>query len=102
MKSFNVIWQDFNTQTFEPYDIMPYLIEQYQKSEEKPKTFDEFKKFIEKESQYMYWSRCEYEIIVAGWPNTDTKEKWDIYKQIMMNINIITDILIWNLQLENQ
>ena len=104
MTSFNVIWQDFNTQKFESYDIMPYLISTYNnlKEKDRPTTFDEYKSFIKKESMYMWWSRCEYEIILCGWPNSDTKEKWDIYQQIMMNIDIITRLLIENIQNKNE
>lgn len=96
MKSFNVIWQDFNARKFEAYDVMPYFIDEYNKAKEKPKTFDEFKEFIKRKSQYMYWTRCQYEVIICGWPNFDTQEKWDIHKQLMMNIDIITDILMKN------
>lgn len=96
MKSFNVIWQDFNRQRFEAYDVMPYFVDEYHKVNNKPKTFDEFKEFVKNESMYMFWGRCQYEIIICGWPNEDTQEKWDIHKQIMMNINIVTNILMEN------
>lgn len=96
MKPFYVIWQNFNAQKFEPYDIMKYLVRQYTEAKKKPKTFEEFKVFIKKEALHMYWGRCEYEIILAGWPNQDTQEKWDIYQQIMMNIDVITEILMEN------
>lgn len=96
MKSFNVIWQDFNKRIFEPYDVMPYFVREYQESKKKPETFDEFKEFVKRKSQYMYWSRCEYEIIICGWPNTDTHQKWDIHKQIMMNLDLVTEILMIN------
>lgn len=54
MASFNVIWQDFNAQKFESYDIMPYLIRTYNnlKEKDKPTTFDEYKSFIKK-NQYI-------------------------------------------------
>lgn len=97
MKSFNVIWQDFNARKFEAYDVMPYFIKEYKESEKKPVTFDEFKEFVKDRAMYRYWSRCEYEIVICGWPNTDTQEKWDIYQQIMMNIDIVTEILIENI-----
>ena len=42
---------------------------------------------------YQFWSRCEYEIILIDWPCQQKHEKWDVYKQIMMNIDIVTDIL---------
>lgn len=101
MKSFNVIWQDFNRKKFEPYDIMPYFIDEYNKAKIKPNTFNEFVEFIKDKALYMYWARCEYEIVICSWPNTDHQEKWDIYEQIMMNIDIVTDILMENLLTEN-
>ena len=72
MKSFNVINYNFNSGKFVGYDIMPYLIRAYEKKKEKketlPETFDEFKNFVKSESQYQFWSRCEYEFLVAKWP----------------------------------
>lgn len=94
MQSFKVINYDINRQKFEAYDIMPYLIECYKKEKKKPKTFEEFKDFIEKQSLYMYWSRCQYEIILVDWPCQKVEEKWDVYDQIMMNIDVITDIVM--------
>lgn len=94
MQSFKVINYDINRQKFEAYDIMPYLIECYKKEKKKPKTSEEFKDFIEKQSLYMYWSRCEYEIILVDWPCQKVEEKWDVYDQIMMNIDVITDIVM--------
>ena len=96
MKSFNVIWQNFNKREFEPYDVMPYFVREYQEAEEKPQTFKEFKDFVMRRSQYMFWSRCEYEIILCGWPNVDTQKKCDIHQQIMMNIDLVTEILMQN------
>ena len=106
MKKFNVINYDFNAQKFETYDVIPYLVNAYNdrvKRHEKypdseyykvPKTFDEFKKFVEGESQYQFWGRCEYEIILVDWPCQKTEEKWDVYDQIMMNLDIITQIVM--------
>lgn len=94
MQSFNVINYDINRRKFKAYDIMPYLIECYKKEKKKPKTFEEFKDFIEKQSLYMYWSRCEYEIILVDWPCQKVEEKWDVYDQIMMNIDVITNIVM--------
>lgn len=94
MKSFNVIWWDFNEKEPEPYDIIPYFVNCYKDSKERPKTFDEFREFIKSKSMYMYWARCEYEIIIKEWPPTDKQVKWDIHKQVMMNIDIITEIVM--------
>lgn len=59
-----------------------------------PETFDEFKSFIESESNYMFWSRCEWEMIIHGWPVRKNNYKIDVHEQIMMNIDVITEILM--------
>lgn len=106
MKTFNVIVHDFNRNEFVPYNVIPYFVDVYKKRIEKheefpdvdywkiPKTFNEFKKFIKSESQYQFWARCEYEIILVDWPCQKKEEKIDIHWQIMMNINIITQLVI--------
>ena len=99
IKPFNVINFEFNSNKFEPYDVMPYLISCYnnvKRKKECPKTFDEFKKFVEDKSMYMYWARCEYEIILSDWPNQKTSEKIDIHWQIMNNIDVVTNVLMEN------
>ena len=94
MKSFNVLRFNFNTKKVEPFNVLPYFIEQYKNSKDKPKTIEEFKKFIERKAKYEFWGRCEYEIIICGWPNIEDQEKWDVYSQIMINIDLITNLLI--------
>ena len=91
---YNVIIYNINSGTFEPYNIMPYLVKQYNNLEGPPTTFDGIKQFIQKKSMYMWWARCEYEIVLTSWPNKDVEEKWDIYKQIDMNIDLITKIFM--------
>lgn len=94
MKSFNVVCEDFNRRKIVPYDVIPYFVGAYNEAEEKPVTFDEFKQFVKNESMYMFWSRCEYEVIICGWPNEDMKEKWDIHRQIMMNLDTVTSLVM--------
>ena len=113
MKQFNVINYNFNAKRFESYDVIPYLVRAYNdrvqlhnkfpenKYLEVPQTFDEFKKFVQKESLYQFWGRCEYEIILIDWPCQKHEEKWDVYRQIMMNLDLVTKILIEELN-DNQ
>lgn len=89
---FNVIHYDINKDKMTEYDVIPYLMYVYNKTENKPKTISELKSFILSESKYHWWSRCEYEIILSSWPVGKCKEKWDIFRQIEMNIDIITNI----------
>lgn len=94
---YNVILWDINRREFISYDIFPYLKRKYQESKEKekePKTFDEFKEFIRKESMYMWWSRCQYEILISDWPSQSKTEKIDVHYQVMMNIDIITKLFM--------
>lgn len=98
-KPFYTIIYNINKKEFEPYNIMPYLIEEYKKEKKKkkqPTSFEEFKEFIVQASMYMYMFRCQYELILTSWPNEDKKEKIDIHNQIMMNIDRITEVLMDN------
>lgn len=93
---FNVIYLDYNARKMKEYDIIPHLKNCYntKKKNERPKTFDEFKSFIIAESRYQWWARCEYEIIISSWPTGMCEEKWDIHDQVMMNIDLITELLM--------
>lgn len=94
---FNVIVQDINNKSFEPYDVMPYFLRVWkEKKQNRPTSFEELKKWIKSESMYMFWSRCEWEVIIGGWPNTETQEKWDVHKQIMMNFDLFVRIFAEN------
>lgn len=99
MEKFNVIIYDVNKNKFTSYNIIPYLKNAYQESKHKPTTFDEFKKFILSKSLYQWWSRCEYEIILLDWPCEKHFEKWDVYKQVEMNIDLITKIFIKEIEI---
>ena len=121
MKEFNVIVYNVNSKEFVPYNIIPYLVSRYKKiKKDKPKTFDEFKEFVKKESMYQWWSRCEYEIILSPWPYTSSpserydkkgeddveawKEHWkkhldeckkiDVHYQVMINLDVITTLVM--------
>ena len=98
LNTFNVIIYGFNSKKFETYDVLPYLRECYKgirKKDKRPETFEQFKDFVEKESRYMFWSRCEWEIILSPWPPHDgVEEKWDVYGQIEMNLDLIARLLM--------
>lgn len=91
---FNVIWYNINSNKFEAYDIMPYLIERYKKAKKKP---EDLKQFILSESMYQWWARCQYEIILKDWPCGTTEDKWDIYRQIKLNIDVIVQVFTHNI-----
>ena len=98
IQPFKVINFDINSNKFEAYNVMPYLVDCYknEKKDKRPTTFDEFKEFVKSKSMYMYWSRCEYEIILSDWLSNKHSKKIDVYWQIMNNIDIVTKVLMEN------
>ena len=99
---FFVINEKINASIFEPYDVMPYLVECYKdakKKKKQPQTVEEFEDFIKKNSMYMYWGRCQYEVVLKSWPCGDNEKKIDVHWQIMMNLSIVTEVLMKNVGL---
>ena len=94
VKEFNVCIYDCNRKKFVTYDIIPYLLRVYNEKEKKPTTFEELKTFVKDESMYQFWARCEYEISLVDWPCQELSKKIDVYEQIKMNLDTITNILI--------
>lgn len=94
MTNFNVIVYDFNKKEFISYDIIPNLLSFYNENKKDIKTFEDFEALIETYSKYNWSHRCEYEIILSDWPCKKVSEKWDIHKQVMMNLHAVTMTLI--------
>lgn len=96
---FKVIVDNVNTRQFEFYDVMPYFIRCYDDTQKdnRPKTYEEFKSFIERWSRYMYWSRCQYELVLKPWVGHDNEKKVDVHWQLMHNLDLVTSILMLNL-----
>ena len=70
MRQFNVMWWDFNKSYPEPYDVLPYFRKEYidLKKKDRPVTKEQWIEFISRKGMHMFWSRCEYEIVVSQWP----------------------------------
>lgn len=119
LKKFFVLNWNFNQDKIERYDVLPYLrrcyeerVKQWKKDlkskrfqtriangwvdleyHKAPENWDEFKTFLDSVSRYQFWARCEYEMICHGWPVKKNTHKLDIYEQIKMNLDTITDII---------
>lgn len=96
----NVLIHDFNKDKIEKYNIFRAdLFEDIKKA--KCKTFVELRETIDKWAKYHYWSRAEFEIAVGGlfskYP--EKFEKIDIYRQIEMNLDRITEYVGKNLRI---
>ena len=93
---FYVIIEDVNAKEFKKYDVMPYFVDCYDKVRRngRPKTFDEFKEFVKSKSMYMYWSRCEYEVVISSLIGFAEEKKIDVHYQVMNNIDLVTRLLM--------
>ena len=105
--------KDFNTGKVESYDVLGVIFDSIltAKGTIKNKNFyildskwnqipvrtkEQLQKFIEDKFRYHYWGKCEWEFIVSDWPPRDNprEKKIDAFQQLMLNIDLITD-LVW-------
>lgn len=57
---------------------------------------EEFTEKLKKCVMYYFWARCEYEVVISGWPpaHSDVNKKVDIYEQLMLNWYTFVDY-VW-------
>lgn len=55
---FNVLIWNFNTQTIEEYNVIPYFVREWEgeKDKSKFKSFEDIKEFVKSKSLYQFWS----------------------------------------------
>lgn len=96
-KEFNVLECNMKGEVV-PYNVLPYFRRCWEAKEfDQPKVSSrkDLKLWISKASHYEFWSRCEYELLISHWPPREDipRVKVDVHEQLMMNLEIITDIL---------
>lgn len=42
---------------------------------------------------YYFWSKCEHEVVVSGWPNGKNERKIDVYEQLKANWGVFCGIV---------
>ena len=108
---FNVLEYDWHDRKATTYDVLPYFRSVWKEkfNFDKKNVVDKktLQDWIKRASQYMFWSRCQYEFLMAPWPyNEDTlikdMYKIDVHEQIMNNIDIITNILYEEFKIEKK
>ena len=103
-----LVWNVFR-EDFSSGDIIQWNIFRHGRFyEDLQKTFKRLRKEPEREEvaeivrrdlMYYFWSKCEYEIIISGFPGREGKEeKIDVYTQVMMNWDIFFQYL-WENQI---
>ena len=60
--------------------------------------FPEFSTEVKRKLMYLFWSKCEWEIILHDWPESDrcTKKKIDVYQQVMLNWDVFIKY-VWDM-----
>ena len=58
---------------------------------------DEFLKRLKSSLQYFFWCKCEWEIVMSGWPSGRVikDRKVDVYTQVEANWDIFSEY-VWN------
>lgn len=55
---------------------------------------------LDRQCMYYFWTKCEYEVIVSGWPQRDGSDrKIDIYTQLKENWDIFKELVFRELKL---
>lgn len=95
----NVIYGNFNSKIIETHNVFNHygFLEDCRKAAKKYKNDrDGFLKEVRNSLMYYYWAKCEWEVIVSHWPQSDRMrdEKVDVYDQVMMNWDVFSDY-IW-------
>lgn len=91
---YNVYYHSFNGDEIKTFNVLRedrYVmncIRGYKKNMSR----DEFDERLDKDCMSMYWSRCEYEVIVSAWVGGKAKEKIDIYQQLKINWSVFSEI----------
>ena len=94
----NVYIGNFNAQCIEVFNIFHHVrfFADLKKIAKKYKNDREmFEEEVRRNLMYYYWSKCEWEIILTGWPQREgyNDEKVDVYSQVMLNWDVFIDYL---------
>ena len=100
MLEWYVLWHDFNARQIEWFNIFEHasFLDECKKWARKYKD-DKFlfTEAVKRSMMYYFWARCEWEVVVSGWPpspqNKDSKV--DAYEQIVKNWDAFADY-IWS------
>lgn len=92
-----VLNYDSNKHKVVDYEVLKYYEEDLKKDRKKRKftNYDELKDYLRRKFMHDYWSKCECEIAVGSLLSKENElEKIDIFRQLDMNIDRITEYVI--------
>lgn len=92
MLEWNVWRYNCNSKKMEQYNALSGFENTIKKLRETCESKTDFAEKLDREFMYMYWSRCQYEIILKPWAGDDSVErKIDIYEQLKMNWDAVVE-----------
>lgn len=104
MLDWKVLRYDFNNHKINNYNIFG-TSDSYEKQLKKARrkkeftNYEELKEYLRKDFLYHFWSKSECEILVGSLSsNLNELEKIDIYRQLEMNLDRITEYIIKELK----
>ena len=85
--TWNVLNWDFNRDKLEVYDVGYRFVNAVDsdKLASLPKNYAELDDYLNSEAHYRFWAKCEYEIIITGWPQQTNEAKIDVCTQLRLN-----------------
>ena len=98
MLEWNVYYGNFNSREIETYNVFHHygFVEKCRQELKNYKDDREgFLKEVRSWLMYFFWSKCEWEVIIQHWPNSEGfhDKKIDVYDQVTMNWNKFADYL---------
>lgn len=112
----NVYIEDVNRNEIKAYDVFTHADFQRETSAALKEAYDKkhFERLLKYSSQYYFWSKCEYEVVITSWPpyigreeasrnkradlpkyrttvNLETGSKISVYDQLMLNWEAFVD-----------
>lgn len=86
--------EDFNSRNIERYNCLKYYADRIKKLKKKAKTKEKFAEELKHEMMWLYWSRCEYEVIIIKEDDKIYLEPWISKNPEEHRIDITSDDLI--------
>ena len=96
---YNVYVDDFNARVIKTHNIfdhVSFVLDCAKDIKRLKNDREAIEERIRSHLMYYYWSKCEWEIILLGWPPREDGDgtKVDVYSQVMMNKGIFFDY-VW-------
>ena len=80
-------WNEDKIEPFNVFDHGSFLEDCKKNSKKNIHDYDAFCEQLRRDAMYYYWSKCEWEIVLAPWvrKNEDAEIKIDVYDQLRLN-----------------